>query len=502
MTGFSEYEDYDALGLAELVRRGEVSATDLVEEAIARVERVNPKLNAVVTSMYVQARAMAQEPLGDGVFAGVPFVLKDLILAVPGVPTQSGSRYYRGWKPDVATELYRRQRKAGLIPICKTNTPEFGLMPVTEPAAFGPTSTPWKIGRTSGGSSGGSAALVAARAVPMGHGGDGGGSIRIPASCCGLFGMKPTRGRTPSGPGASEHWNGFAIEHAVTLSVRDSAALLDATRGFERGAAYAVEAPGRPLLEEVGAQPGKLRIACHTEPAMPGSVHADCIDAVERSIELLEELGHQVENVSPEHKPMDLAQHFLTVVCANTAIDVEEAQALVGRPAQYDDFEPETWLLALIGGAMSAADLERSVRALQTESRRLAVLYADYDVVLTPTLGKPPLPHGALRATGAEAVVQKLAARAKLGRLIEKSGALEQAARRAYDFIPFTPVANFTGQPSMNVPLHWNDEGLPIGSMFTSRFGDEAVLFRLAAQLEEAMPWRNRRPPVISTPTP
>ncbi|NOY91480.1 MAG: amidase [Deltaproteobacteria bacterium] len=500
MSGFNEYEDYDALGLAELVKTGEVSAEDLVEEAIARVERVNPELNAMVHSMYVQARAMAKEP-GDGPFAGVPFVLKDLLVTVPGVPTQSGSRFYRGWVPDAPTELYRRQRAAGLIPICKANTPEFGLMPVTEPAAFGATSTPWKLGHTSGGSSGGSAALVAARAVPMAHGGDGGGSIRIPASCCGLFGLKPTRGRTPAGPDASEHWNGFAMEHGLSLSVRDSAALLDATRGFERGAAYSIEAPGRPLLEEVGADVGKLRVAVHTEPAMPGSVHVDCIDAVEETVALLEELGHQVERVSPGHHPMELAQSFLTIVCANTAIDVEEAQALVGRKAKFEDFEPETWLLALIGGAMSASDLERSVRALQAESRRLAELYADYDVLLTPTLGKPPIRHGELRATGAEALVQKLAARAKLGRLIEKTGALEQAAGRAYDFIPFTPVANFTGQPSMSVPLHWNAEGLPIGSMFTARFGDEAVLFRLAAQLEEARPWRDKRPPVISTPS-
>lgn len=500
MSGFAEYEDYDALGLAELVKKGEVRAADLVEEAIARIERVDPELNAVVTRMHVQARAMAEEPLGDGPFAGVPFVLKDLIVTVPGVPTQSGSRFYRGWVPNEPTELYTRQRAAGLIPVVKTATPEFGLMPVTEPAAFGPTSTPWKKGRTSGGSSGGSGALVAARAVPMGHGGDGGGSIRIPASCCGVFGLKPSRGRTPAGPTAMEHWNGFAIEHALTLSVRDSAALLDATRGFERGAPYGLEAPGRPFLAEVGANTGKLRVAFHIDPAMPGSVHMDCIDAVNDAVGLLEELGHEVVEVPPRHQPMELAQHFLTVVCANTAVDLEEAEQLVGRKARFEDFEPETWLLGLIGKALSAADLERALRALQQEGRRVAELYADYDVVLTPTLGKPPVPHGALRATGAEAVVQRVAARAKLGKLIEKTGALEQAAKRAYDFIPFTPVANFTGQPSMSVPLYWNDEGLPIGTMFTARFGDEAVLFRLAAQLEEARPWRDKRPPIVSTP--
>ncbi len=492
---FTEYDDYDALGLAQLVTDGEVTAGELVETCIARIEKVNPKLNAVIHRLYERARAAAERPAG-GPFRGVPFLLKDLLQTLEGVPTVAGSRFYVGWIPRTESELARRYRASGLITVGKTNTPELGLMPVTEPELWGPTSTPWKPGRTSGGSSGGAGASVAAGIVPMAHGGDGGGSIRIPAACCGVFGLKPTRGRTPTGPDASEHWNGFAIEHVLSRSVRDSAAALDATTGPEPFAPYYPPHQSRPFLEEAGADPGRLRVGFSTEPAMPSQVHGDCVAAVHEVAKLLEDLGHDVEEVRPGYEPMELARHFFTVVAANTAAEIAEAEARLGRPATPRDFETATWLSAQLGHLFSGAELVEALRALQAETRRLVHRLGDYDVILTPTLGQPPPEHGALQPKGLEAKVQELVARSNLRTPLRLPGLLEKTLERVFHFIPFTPVANFTGQPSMNVPLVWNDEGLPIGTQFTGRFGEDGRLLRLAAQLEQARPWKDRRPPV------
>lgn len=500
MTGFAEYSSYDALGLAELVQKGEVSPGELVEECIARVERVNPTLNAVILTLYQQARAAAREPLGDGAFAGVPFLVKDLILAMPGVPTNMGSRFYRGWIPGYETTLWTRYREAGVLAVAKTNTPEFGMLPVTEPDLFGPTCSPWDTSRTSGGSSGGAGAMVAAGVVPMAHGGDGGGSIRIPSSCCGIFGLKPTRARTPAGPAVSENWNGFALEHVLTRTVRDSAAMLDATDGPEASAPYHAPAKERPFLDEVGADVGALRIGFHCEPPMPSEVHPDCIEAVGEVAKLCESLGHHVEEVRPNHDRYVLAKAFMTVVAANTAADLTDAQKLLHRRAKKSDFETETWLSAMMGGLFSAEDFVHALHVLQAESRRLVRELGQYDVILTPTLGQPPVPHRSLRAQGTEARLQKAVVRADFVSALKLPGVIEKAVERVYHFIPFTPVANFTGQPSMSVPLVWNRQLLPVGTMFTARFGDEACLFRLAAQLEEARPWKDRRPPVFSDP--
>lgn len=498
MSVFPEYSRYDAVGLAELVRRGEVDAASLVEEAIARIERVDSRLNAVVCKLYAQARAAAREKRFEGKLGGVPFLIKDFFQTVRGTPTTSGSRFYRGHVAEDDTELVRRYRSAGLIFVGKTNAPELALLPTTEPELHGPARNPWDVGRSPGGSSGGAAAAVAAGIVPVAHGGDGGGSIRIPASCCGLFGLKPTRARTPLGPIASEHWSGFTVEHAISRSVRDSAVLLDLTAGPEPTSPYHAPPPLRSFADEVRTPPGRLKIAFHSEPAMPSGLHPDVVAAVDDAARLCESLGHRLTEVRPRHDRERLVQAFFTVIAAQASADLVEAARLSERPLARRDFETETWLLGMLGRRFKAVDYALALRTLQAEARRLASLYAEYDVVLTPTLACPPLPLGALRAKGAEAVLQAFVVRTDLKAAFEIPGVIERAVSRVFDFMPFTPVANFTGQPSMSVPLSWNAQSLPIGVMFTAKFGDEGTLFRLAGQLEEARPWANRRPPLFS----
>lgn len=494
-----DYTAHDALGLADLVRRREVSASELVEACIERIERINPRLNAVVSPLYDRARADAAGAIGDGPFAGVPFLLKDLTQTIAGEVTTNGSRFFAGAIADHDSELYRRFRRAGVVVVGKSNTPELGLTPVTESALLGPARSPWDISRTPGGSSGGAAAAVASGMVPMASGGDGGGSIRIPASCCGLFGLKPTRARTPSGPDASERWSGFDIDHVITRSVRDSAAMLDAISGPEVGAPYQVTPPGRPFLSEVGAEPGRLRIGFHHDPAFPATVHPDCVAAVRDAASLCESLGHQLEEVQPEHDRDLITKSYLEVIAANTAAGIASAEKARGRRSAPGEWEDETWLAAMLGRAISGAEALTAIQSLQTESRRLARRFAAYDVILTPTLAQPPLPLGAMKAPPGEARLLKLAARSRIDLVTRLPGALDAAIARTFAFIPFTPVANFTGQPSMSVPLFFSPEGLPIGAMFTARFGDEAVLFRLAAQLEAARPWFTRRPPLFAS---
>jgi amidase len=498
VSGWREYSSYDGLGLAELIQRGEVSREEVLEEAIERLERVNPRINAVIHQRLDKARAACAQ--ADGPFAGVPFLVKDLLQTFAGEPTSSGSRFFDGWRATADSELACRYLRAGLVVLGRTNTPELGLLPVTEPTRFGASNNPWNLDRSTGGSSGGAAAAVAAGIVPLAHAGDGGGSIRIPAACCGLFGLKPTRGRTPVGPDASERWNGFTQEHIVSRSVRDSAAVLDATLGDEPGAPYVAPPPARPYLEEIEREVGTLRIALVTEPAMPCEVDRDCLHAARDAGELCESLGHEVVEVAPRHDSAKLAVDFLTVIAGQTAAEILEAERTVGRRATTDDFETETWLTYLFGRQLRASDYAMAMRDLQTETRRLAGLFSAYDVILTPTLGRVPVRHGTLHPKGAERAAHRAIVRGRLGPALRLPGVIEKAAARAFTVAAYTPVANFTGQPSMSVPLWWNAEGLPVGAMFTGRFGDEATLFRLAAQLEKARPWFDRKPPIHSDP--
>jgi len=494
--GFIEYDRYDGLGLAELVRRKEISPAELVEEAIRRIETVNPKINAVIHPMYDLARRQVQEGLPEGPFRGVPSLLKDLLAHFAGVPTHSGSRFFRDFIPDHDSEIVRRYRQAGVVVLGKTNTPELGLVPYTEPVLFGPSRNPWDLSRTTGGSSGGSGAAVAARLVPLAHGTDGGGSIRIPASCCGVFGLKPTRGRIPMGPDIGEAWRGMGTHHVLTLSVRDSAAMLDATAGPDVGAPYIIPPPRRPFLEEVGRDPGRLRIAFTTRPLLPGTVHPDCIRGVEETARLCRDLGHDVEEAAPQIDGHAFARDFLTMVCAETRADIAEGEALTGKKARFGEFEPATWALRLLGRQISAGEYAGALRALQRAARQVGAFFEKYDVLLTPTLATPPMEIGWLQLTGVRAFALKLLGSLNAGALLNKLAGIEALAEEVFAFIPFTPVFNVTGQPAMSVPLVWNDEGLPIGTHFVAHFGEEATLFRLAGQLEQARPWFDRRPPV------
>jgi amidase len=493
---FPDYARYDGLALAELVRGKQVTAAEVLEAAIARADQVNPAINAIIHRMDAAARADAGRAAPGAPFAGVPFLVKDLVQLVKGEPYRAGSRFLGDYVPDHDTELMSRFRRAGLIPFGKTNTPEFGLTPYTEPERFGPTRNPWHQGRTAGGSSGGSAAAVAAGIVPIAGGGDGGGSIRIPASCCGLFGLKPSRGRTPTGPDIGEMWLGAAIDHVLTRTVRDSAAVLDATQGADSGAPYQIEAPARPFLTEVGAAPGKLRIAWTARSFLGGAVHPDCVAAVADAARLLESLGHTVTEAAPAIDGPGFAKSFITLVCAECAADVTEAGRLLGKTPRFQDFESPTWAIRLLGQAISAEALSRALRFQGVLGRQLGRFFADYDLLLTPVLAIPPFPHGALQPKPGERVALEVLGRIGSGGLLKAAGLLDQMADKVFEAIPFTPVFNATGQPAMSVPLWWNSEGLPVGVQLVGRFGDEATLFRLAGQLEQARPWFDRRPPL------
>ena len=501
MSGFKEYEEYDGLGLAELVRSRAVKPIELVEEAISRVEKLNPRINMVVQKMYEQAREAAEGDLPDGPFTGVPSMLKDLRAAYAGVPMRGGSRFYRDYVPDHDSEIVRRLRSSGMVIIGRTSTPEFGLLPVTEPELHGPCCNPWNESRTAGGSSGGSAAAVAARAVPLAHGSDGGGSIRIPASCCGVFGLKPTRGRNPFGPDHGEGWHGLACEHGLTRSVRDSAAMLDATAGPDTGAPYWAVPPSRPFLSEVGEDPGRLRIAFTSSPFLPGDVHEDCIKGLKETVRLCQDLGHEMEEACPDIDSAAFARAFLTVVYGETSAEIQEAEVLVGRKATSRDFEPETWVAGLLGREFRAADLARATHVLHGWSRVAGRFFEDYDVLLTPTLAMPPVMTGALKPGAMQTLAMKVLGKLNAGGLINAFAGVDKLVNELFRFVPFTPPFNATGQPAMSVPLHWNDEGLPIGMQFVGRYGDEATLFRLAGQLEKARPWADRKPPICGQDT-
>jgi amidase len=495
MGGFRDYDQYDGLGLAELVRRREVAPAELVEEAIRRIEALNPQVNAVIHKTYDLARQAVQRGLPDGPFQGVPFLLKDLITgACAGTPACSGSRFHRDYVTDHDSELVSRYKAAGFVIVGKTNTPEYGLMPVTEPALFGPSRNPWDPVRTPGGSSGGSAAAVASRLVPLAHGSDGGGSIRVPASCCGLFGLKPTRGRNPMGPDLGDLWHGLACSHVITRSVRDSAAALDATAGPDVGAPYYAPPPSRPFLEEVGADPGRLRIAFTATSFLGSSIHADCAAGLAETVALCRDLGHDVREAAPAVDGETFARAFLTLVYVETRAGIEEAQVLAGRRATARDFEPTTWVAGLLGSRVGAPELSRAIYTLQRISRQVGHFFEAHDVLLTPTVATIPPLIGALQPKPILSLGMRLLGGLNAGVLLAWLAARTGTVNDIFEFIPFTPLANVTGQPAMSVPLVWNEAGLPIGMQFTGRYGDEATLFRLAAQLEQARPWANRVP--------
>jgi amidase len=479
MGRLDELAALDATAQAALVRNRELTALELVDAAIERVERVNPALNAVVIPMFDLARAAAARALPDGPFAGVPFLLKDLAAEYAGVPFNEASLFLQGYVPDEDQELVRRYKRAGLIAIGKTNTPELGLGPTTEPRLYGPTRNPWDPARTPGGSSGGAAAAVASAMVPMAHGNDAGGSIRVPAACCGVFGLKPTRARNPLGPRYGDVMGGLIAEHALTASVRDSALLLDATAGPDLGDPYAAPPRARAFAREVNTPPGSLRVAFTTRTGLGADLHPDCRAAVHEVARLLESLGHRVVEASPPIDGEEFWRVFTSVLSVGFTWAIDDWSRRLGRAPAPELFEPFTWAFVDRGRRFSAPDYLLLVQDLQRISREVARFFADHDVWLTPTLGEPPPPLGTFAYTGQDPFALR---------------------RRMAEFTPFTYVANATGQPAMSVPLVWNAAGLPIGTQFTGRFGDEATLFRLAAQLEADRPWRGRRPALSALP--
>ena len=474
MTGFPEYDQYDALGLAELVRKREISPAELCEEAIARIESINPRLNAVILTLFDQARAAARGPLAEGPFAGVPFLVKDLLSAYGGVPLTMGCKAYKNYVPAFDSELMRRYKAAGLIVLGKTNTPEFGNHSTAEPESQGPSRNPWDLGRTTGGSSGGSAAAVASGMVAAAHGNDGAGSIRIPSSCCGLVGLKPTRGRNSWAPDG-DAMAGLAVEHALTRSVRDSAAILDATAGRVPGDPYAAPPPARPFREEAGAEPGRLRIAWTTTPPIDARVDPECAAAARATAELLESLGHHVEEAAPAFDGEVLIEPLARVWATSNLVSVRALEAERGRPVADDELEITTRELRDYALRFDPADLVDALSQLARITRQIGQFFERYDAWLTPTLARLPEPLGVLNQS--------------------QGGAVEYW-RFDCQFNPWNPIANVTGQPAISLPLAWSAGGLPIGSLLTGRYADEATLYRLAGQLEAARPWAGRLPPI------
>ena len=486
-----EYIQHDATALAALVRDGEVTPAELVERAIAQIELHNPRVNAVVCRMFEQARAAVAAGLPDGPLRGVPFLLKDLLADCAGVPTTAGSRFFADHVPTADSELTRRYKAAGLVILGKTNTPELGLMGVTEPELHGPTRNPYDPDRTPGGSSGGSAAAVAARLVPAAHAGDGGGSIRIPASACGLVGLKPTRGRTPIGPDRGEKWSGYVVQHAVTRSVRDSALLLDVVAGPEAGSPCHAPPVERPFVEEVGRDPGRLRIAFTAEPLLLGQTEPECRAAVERTAERLAALGHDVEPGRPEFDREAMVDAYLSTVAASVCGDLAHAEQRLGRRARPGMLELPTWVMREIGRTLSAGRLVE-LHCQQAEATwALARFHERYDLWLTATTARPPAAIGELLPSTLERLGLQVLRRLPLRPLLRQALV---AARKQLAAYPNTQLFNITGQPAISLPVHRTAGGLPVGVQLAARLGDEATLLRVAGQLEEELRWADARP--------
>lgn len=473
VSGDAQLDAHDALGLAALVRARKVSAGELLEAAIARAEALNPRFNFIAQRHYDRARAAVAAGLPKGPFAGVPWLLKDLNTHIAGELSEGGSRFYKGNRATVTSELVRRIDAAGFVIFGKTTVPEFGLTPTTENKLTGDTRNPWNPAHTTGGSSGGAAAAVAAGVLPAAHATDGGGSIRIPASCCGLFGLKPSRGRVPMGPGRTEGWGGLSTHHAVSRSVRDSAAILDATWGVEPGSRYGAPDPEGTFLSNVTRKPGHLRIALMVDPLSHSAVDPECVEATRAAARLCESLGHHVEEAAPRIDTGALSFASFAIIGSSIAADVADRAKATGiDPVQT--LEPMTQGFIEYGKRFSAMDYARANNVFQNAATTMAQFMANYDLILSPTLAAPPLPLGRVNLT--------------------PDCDFETWGQRAATFAAFTQIANFTGQPGMSVPLSMSKDGLPIGVQFLGRYGREDVLFRLAGQLERAAPWAARRP--------
>ena len=481
-----ELATLDATAQAKLVRSGQATPGELVEAAIERADALNPELNAIIHPLYEEGRKAAKDP-PDGPFRGVPFLFKDLGACLAGQPLHLGMKLLKeaGFRAPVDSFLGARFQGAGLVTIGKTNTPELGILPTTEPDAYGATHNPWDLERTPGGSSGGSAAAVAAGIVPIAHATDGGGSIRIPASCCGLVGLKPTRQRTSMGPLVGDTMSGLTVELVLARSVRDVAGAIEAVHGPGPGDPYVAPPPERPYTEELRAKPGRLRIGMATEPWAEVEIDPAVVEAVGDAAALLEGLGHDVDTDVPRvprgGDGPDVAETFLTRWYAGQAASLAMFETLLGREIGPEDVEPLTWAMAEEGRRRNAGDYLGAVGIHQTVARMLAFWFeSGHDLLLTPTLGEPPPPLGSFDDSGDDPL---------------------RAMRRAERMGVFTAIINATGNPAISLPLHWSEDGLPIGVQLVAPFGAEDALIRIAAQLEQARPWADRRPPAFAATT-
>ena len=476
MAAFTDYETHDAVGLAALVARGETTPEELLEAAIERVDARNGIVNAVTNKLYDHGRQAIARGLPDGPLRGVPNLLKDLGASLAGCPTTRSCKFFEDAVPAEDSEHVKRLKRAGMVIFGRTNTCEFGLSLTCEPRLHGATKNPWDPTRISGGSSGGAAAAVGARMLPAAHASDGFGSIRAPAACCGLVGLKPTRGRNTMAPYLGEGSGGISTEHAVSLSVRDSAAILDATRGPGAGDPYIAPPPGRPFLDEVGADPGTLRIAFSSRAPNGAPVEAEALRVLQETATLAADLGHQVEEADPVIDGEAVVPTFLTLMGVNTVVNLSSHPS-AGRAAREDELERITWLTAKLGEATSSADYVRATQTMHRLGRQMAAFHRDYDVLLTPGL-----------ATGTAV---------KLGWLDMMMDDLEEYWRRVFHFSPFTVWFNLTGQPAIMLPIGESAAGLPVAVQAIAPYGDEATPFRLSAQLESARPWFDRKPAMV-----
>lgn len=466
-------DQHDALGLAKLVQDKKVSPAELLDMAIARAEASNPRFNFMAQKLYDYGKSAITNGLPKGPFHGVPLLLKDLHTNIAGERTGQGSRFYTDYRPDYTSELVKRYQAAGFTIFGKTTTPEFGLTATTESLATGLTRNPWNPDHIAGGSSGGAAVAVAAGVIPMAHASDGGGSIRIPASCCGLFGLKPSRGRVPMGPKRTEGWGGLSTQHAISRTVRDSAAMLDATHGIETGSRYGAPTPDGSFLSQVTKSPGKLRIALMLETPAGTSVDPECAAAARDAAKLLESLGHHITEASPKIDIKAISMANFAAISSALAADVQDRAKLTGIAPSPDVLEKVTLIFLQYSKQFSAVDLARANTAFQDLAITIGQFMTDYDIILSPTMAAPP---------------------AKLGRFGLMPDDFEKWGQDVGSFTPWTGLSNGTGQPSMSMPLAISKGGLPIGVMMTGRYGDEATLFRLAGQIERAAPWFDRRP--------
>ena len=473
---FKEYDNYDALGLAELVKNKEVSAEELLDEAIERNEKINNQTNAVVLKHYDEAKEMIKKGLPKGPFTGVPYLLKDLHVLLTGTKTTYGSKFFEDYVADHNSTLVDRYLDAGLVIFGKTNSPEFGLTVTTEPELYGPTRNPWNLDHSAGGSSGGAASAVASGVLPMANASDGGGSIRIPASCCGLLGLKPTRARTPMGPDRGEGWAGQSISHCVSKTVRDSAALLDATSGFSPGDPYAPTEPSGSFLSANGKDPGKLKIALNL-PTDAIKIDDDVVASIENTAKLCEGLGHHVERASPEPDLEALSEAIGIIISANVALTLQQRADALGTEVTPDVVENITFRMFENGKEFSADQYAKATLINHQAGRVLGDFMENYDLILSPVLTKPPV---------------------KIGEIDMSSNDVRTYIEILSSYSCFTGLYNQTGQPSISVPLGFSKLDLPIGSMFTSAFGNDELLISIASQLEEAQPWKDKKPKVYS----